>query len=188
MLSADGGTVVTPPIAGASLYTPENGPAVNGVVGLHVHRFVSVQANYIWNRNRLTLLSSVISPDGGGFYEQERSSVQNALVADLLVYMRALDSRIRPYLSIGAGVVRFDGDRPLRTTSSGVEPAPGNIGSTRAGLRVAVGIDLAVSGGWSFRYSFSDTISGNPVSEKLIPPGQRSLANFQSLFGIVRRL
>lgn len=187
-LSADGRAAVAPPRARASLYKPENGPVVNGLVGLHVHRFVSVQASYIWNRNGLTLLSSFTAPDGGGFSEHERSGVQRALVADLLVYVRDLDSRVRPYLSVGVGALRFDSERPLRTTTSGAETTSDRIGSTLVALRVAVGIDLAVGGGWSVRYSFSDTVSGNPVSEVLDPRGQRRLAHFQSLFGLVRRL
>jgi opacity protein-like surface antigen len=187
-LSADGRSIVTPLGAGVSLYKPENGPAVNGLAGVHVHRFVSVQANYIGNRNRLTLLSSVVSPSGGGFYEQSRTSAQNALVADVLVYVRALDSGVRPYFSLGVGVVRFSSARPPITLGDGVEPTPGDIVSTRVGLRVAVGIDLALGDGWSFRYSFSDAISGNPVSAQLSPTGQRSLAHFQSLFGVVRQL
>jgi opacity protein-like surface antigen len=187
-LSADARDDVAPRVARASLYKPENGPSVNAAVGVHVHRFVSIQANYIWNRNRVSLLSSIVSPDGGGFHEQERSTMQSALIADMLVYVRALDSRVRPYFSIGVGAVRFGSDQPRYTAESGVRRATGDIGATRAGLRVAVGIDLAVGGGWSVRYSFSDTVSGNPISEQLTPPGQRGLANFQSLFGLVRRL
>jgi hypothetical protein len=59
--------------------------------------------------------------------------------------------------------------------------------STRVVLRVAVGIDLALGDRWSVRYSFSETISGNPISARLTPPGERNLANFQNLFGVVRR-
>jgi hypothetical protein len=72
----------------------------------------------------------------------------------------------------------------MATGSSGPE---GEIASTRLALRVAVGIDLAVSDRWSFRYSFSETISGNPISTRLMPPGERNLANFQNLFGVIRR-
>jgi hypothetical protein len=38
------------------------------------------------------------------------------------------------------------------------------------------------------RYSFSESVSGNPISAQLSPPGQRNLANFQNLFGVVRAL
>jgi hypothetical protein len=39
----------------------------------------------------------------------------------------------------------------------------------------------------TFRYSFSETISGNPISPSLTPPGERPLMNFQNLFGFVAR-
>ena len=39
----------------------------------------------------------------------------------------------------------------------------------------------------NFRYSFSETISANPISPSLTPPAQRGLANFQNLFGLVYR-
>jgi hypothetical protein len=187
-LSADARTVVSSPNVSVSLYKPENGAAVSGVVGVHLYRFVSIQANYIGNRNRVTLVSAVISPSGGHFDEQARSTAQHALVGDVLIYVRALESVVRPYFSVGVGVVRFDSDQLPLALGSDLEPALEHIASTRAGLRVAVGIDVTLGGGWSFRYSFSDAMSRNPVSSQLSPRGQRSLANFQSLFGLVRRL
>jgi len=65
-------------------------------------------------------------------------------------------------------------------------PPPAEFTSTAPALRVAVGIDLAIHSGWAFPYSFSETIRPNPVSERLIPPGDRNLANFQNLFGFVK--
>jgi hypothetical protein len=65
---------------------------------------------------------------------------------------------------------------------------PPEFKSSAAALRVAVGIDLALSSNWSFRYSFNETIRGNPISEQLSPPGRRNLANFQNLFGFFIRL
>jgi hypothetical protein len=50
-----------------------------------------------------------------------------------------------------------------------------------------VGIDLRVSPRMSFRYSFSETISANPISPSLTPPGKRGLMNFQNLFGFVAK-
>jgi hypothetical protein len=64
---------------------------------------------------------------------------------------------------------------------------PKNVASTGLALRIAVGIDVTLNHAWSFRYSFSETISQNPISAQLSPPGQRNLANFQNLFGFVRR-
>jgi opacity protein-like surface antigen len=187
-LSADAQSVTDPPRADVSLYKPENGPTLNALVGMDLGRYFTVQANYIWNRNDLTLLSSSIAPQGGSFLEQARRSTQQAVIADALLYFRPAGDTVRPYLSTGVGVVRFHGDSPSRTTVSSAAPVDGEITSTRFALRVAVGIDLAFGKDWMFRYSFSETMSGNPVSEHLMPPGMRALANFQNLFGIVRRL
>lgn len=188
-LSADAQSVTDPPRASVSLYSPENGPTLNAFAGVDLGRFISVQANYVWNRNDVTLLSSFTSPLAGGFVEQRRGTTQHAVVGDALLYFRAAGSGVRPYLSAGGGVVRFHGESPSRTAASGgLSAADGEFTSSRLALRVAVGIDLAMGRAWSFRYSFSETMTGNPLSERLTPPGTRGLANFQNLFGIVRRL
>jgi hypothetical protein len=186
-LSADAQTSTQPGRAEVSLYKPENGPALNMFVGAHVGRYVTVQANYVWNRNDLTLFSSLASSDGGAFYEQTRASSQHAVVGDALLYFRALGSGVRPYLSAGAGLVRFRSRSGRSVVESGLPAPEGEIASTRLAVRVAVGIDLAMGDRWSFRYSFSETISGNPISTRLMPPGERNLANFQNLFGVIRR-
>jgi hypothetical protein len=185
-LSADGRASTQPDRAEASLYKPENGPALNLFVGMHVGRYLSVQGNYVWNRNDLTLFSSVTAPQGGGFYEQRRNSSQHAIVGDALLYFRVLGNGVRPYLSTGVGLVHFGSESEDGAVSSRLAPPEGEIASTRLVLRVAVGIDLAMGKRWSFRYSFSESISGNPVSARLTPPGERNLANFQNLFGFVR--
>lgn len=186
-LSADARASTQPGRAEVSLYKPENGPALNVFVGVHLSRYFTVQSNYVWNRNDLTLFSSFTAADRGGFYEQRRGSTQHAVVGDALLYFRALDSRVRPYLSAGVGVVRFGSQSSGGAISSGLAPPEGEIASTRAVMRVAVGIDLAMGEQWSFRYSFSESISGNPISARLTPRGERNLANFQNLFGFVTR-
>lgn len=185
-LSADARASTQPSRAEVSLYKPENGPAVNLLVGAHLGRYFTVQANYVWNRNDLTLFSSFASSAEGGFYEQARTSSQHAVVGDALLYFRALGSGVRPYLSTGAGLVRIESGSG-RALASGLTGPDGELASTRVALRVAVGIDLAMGDEWSFRYSFSETISGNPISARLTPPGERNLANFQNLFGVIRR-
>ena len=105
-LSADARSEITPGGAQVSLYKPENGPALNVLFGLHVHEYVTVQANYVWNRNDLALTSVRATESGSSFYEQPRTSSQQAVVGDLLVYFRERRSVVRPYLSAGAGVVR----------------------------------------------------------------------------------
>lgn len=186
-LSADGRSETMPPEAVISLYKPENGWAVNVLAGYHLWRFFSLQANYVWNRNDLTLVSSFVTPDGGGFYEQRRGSSQHVVVADTLVYFRKLDSRVRPYLGTGVAIVRFDSGTVGQSISSGLTAPQGSITAIKIALRSHVGIDLALSKRFSFRYSFSETISGNPVSPHLTPPGGRGLANFQNLFGLLAR-
>jgi hypothetical protein len=187
-LSADARSEIATDGADVSLYKPENGPALNVFSGVHVREYVTLQANYIWNGNPLVLASVRSTDSGPSFYEQPRTSSQHALVGDLLVYFRERRSVVRPYLSVGVGAVRLGtkADGPARTRNA-VAPA-GASQATRATLRVAVGIDLTLGRGWSARYSFSESVSGNPISAQLSPPGQRNLANFQNLFGMVRAL
>jgi hypothetical protein len=184
-LSADARASTQAGGADVSLYKPENGPALNLLAGVHLGRYFSVQANYVWNRNDLMLFSSSTSSGGSVFYEQARRSSQHAIVGDALLYFRAVGSGVRPYLSTGAGVMRFQSPS-ARGVDSGLSGPQGELESTRVALRVAVGIDLAIGRTWSFRYSFSETISGNPISARLTPPGERNLANFQNLFGLIR--
>ena len=184
-LSADARAIVDGTSANVSLYKPENGPALNLLAGVHVNDYFSVQGNYVWNRNML-MVSSVRTADGS-FFEERRISGQHGFIADGLLYFRDLESWARPYLSAGVGLVRFQSSEPVLLASrGGPTRPPASFTSTDPALRVAVGIDLGSEGGWRFRYSFSETISRNPVSAQLSPPGQRNLANFQNLFGAVR--
>ena len=185
-LSADARSEFTPGGAQVSLYKPENGPALNVLFGLHVREYVTVQANYVWNRNDLALTSVRATESGSSFYEQPRTSSQHAIVGDLLVYFRERRSVVRPYLSAGLGVVRLETKGDGQERVSHAAPAPASSQASRALLRVAVGIDVALAGGWIARYSFSESLSGNPISAQLSPPAQRNLANFQNLFGVVR--
>lgn len=184
-LSADARSIVSGGEAATSLYKPENGLAVNAFAGYHVGSYFSVQANYIWNRNALRLVSVAVTPQGGGFFEQARRSRQHAFDLDGLLYFRARDSRIRPYLGTGLAVVRFSSE-PVGH-ASGDLPAPGEITAMNIALRSHVGIDVTVSSRLGFRYSFSETLGGNPVSPHLTPAGERGLMNFQNLFGFLVR-
>jgi len=177
-LSADAATELGPPNA-VALYSPDNGGAANAAAGIHVNDWLSFQANYIWNKNRLTL----VQVNDRTYFEQERSARQHAGVVDILLYFRHRRSWARPYLSAGAGLVSIAD--ALGNVRGGTEPPP-KVAEVRALLRVAVGIDLMHSSGWGFRYSFSESISGNPYSAILKPRGPRNLANFQNLFGFVR--
>jgi len=185
-LSGDARSEITSGRADVSLYEPENGPALNVFAGSHFHEYLTVQANYVWNRNDVTLTTLHTTESGFSFYEAPRASSQHAFVGDLLLYFRERRSSIRPYLSAGVGVVRFEttarrGDNVRNATSP-----PSTSVATHALVRVAVGLDISLSRNWGARYSFSESLSGNPISAQLSPPGQRSLANFQNLFGVVR--
>jgi hypothetical protein len=182
-LSADGRSVTTADEAATSLYKPENGLALNIFAGIHVTEYFSIQGNWMWNRNDIALVSSFVADDGGGFYEQHRRSHQHAFDLDWLIYFRRRDSPVRPYLGTGLAVLHFTGNEIVSSSEHGLAPPRGNISSTRVGLRSHVGIDIRVSRRSSFRYSFSETISGNPISPSLTPPATRRLANFQNLFG-----
>jgi outer membrane protein with beta-barrel domain len=185
-LSADAQAVTSGADAAVSLYDPKNGSALNVFGGIHVAQYFAIQVNWMWNRNDLTLVSSYTSPEAGGFYEQARDSTQHAMVFDGLIYFRRLDSSIRPYLGTGLSVVHFSSDEG-NSRAQGLSPPAGAIRSTRIGLRSHVGIDFRLSRHVAFRYSFSETISSNPISPSLTPPGRRPLMNFQNLFGFVSR-
>jgi hypothetical protein len=186
-LSADGQADTTATEAATSQYKPENGPAVNLFAGIHVAQYFSVQGNWMWNQNDLTLVSSFVTPQGGGFYEQRRDSRQHAVVLDGLIYFRRLDSAVRPYLGTGLVLLHFSSDNARLISAQGLAAPAGEIASTRIGLRSHVGIDIRLSRHLNFRYSFSETISSNPISPSLTPPAPRRLANFQNLFGFVGR-
>src|SRR5205814_6459211 len=123
-LSSAGQAVVTSPSAAVSLYSTRNGPAVNVFAGRHLSNYVSLQGNYIWNRNDLALTSSGPAGILQSFYQQARSSSQNSVVGDLLVFMRDRRSRVRPYLSGGLAAVRLSSSIDGPTHSKGVLNEP----------------------------------------------------------------
>jgi hypothetical protein len=186
-LSADAQTSITEGRTAISLYRPFNGPAINVFGGMHVTDFVSLQGNYVYNANDLTAVSTRVSVAGEDLFEQSRRSSQHALIGDALIYFRNRHSWARPYLSGGVGGVRLRSVTQQLISSRGTpELLPEEFTSIAPALRVAVGIDLRFRTGWAFRYSFSETIRGNPISGRLMPAGERNLANFQNLFGLVK--
>ena len=187
-LSADARSAITVGGADVSLYKPENGAALNLLFGVHIHDYLTVQANYVGNRNDVVLTSLRATELAPAFYEQPRTTAQHAVVGDLLAYFRERRLAVRPYLSVGLGVVRLHTMGAGESRVRNAAPPPPSVQATRAVLRVAVGIDVALGRAWSARYSFSESLSGNPISAQLSPPGQRNLANFQNLFGVVRAL
>lgn len=182
-LSADARSVVSGDEVAVALYEPQNGMAANLLIGIHVHDYVTVQANYISNRNDLMLLSTLSAPTGGSVTQAFSESAQHMVVGDLLVYFRPRGDRIRPYLSGGFGITRLRTETLDQRPTGAASQTPTVETDALATLRVAVGLDVAVGGGWSVRYSFSENVSRNPISERLTPAGRRNLANFQNLVG-----
>ena len=184
-LSGDGGSQRTATGLSLSSYAPANGGALNVFAGLDLHNYFSVQGNFIGNRNSLHLNSA---SSNGSFYQEDRGSSQEAGVLDFLIYFRGRNSRIRPYLGTGAGVTHLTSHLE-RLVASGASPSlpPAQFSYTGPVFRSHVGIDLRIRKKLSFRYSFSELIGHNPISQHLSPPGPRGLKNFQNLFGFVTR-
>ena len=63
---------------------------------------------------------------------------------------------------------------------------PQNFSSNVIALRVPVGMDVNLGKGLVLRYTFSETMSKNPIGDRLSPAGQHSLKNFENLFGLVK--
>jgi len=185
-LSSDSRSVVSPTSFQFSQYEADNGATLWVIGGWHFHDYLSAQASYGWNRNRLRLTATEYTDGEFDYYIQERQASQHSLIGELMLYFRNRNSRVRPYLSAGVGAVRIaSGDGQIWDTE-GTLAAPGGFSSTGPALRVAVGIDLAIKDGWAFRYMFSETIKGNPISAELTPAGGHSLKKFQNLFGLVK--
>jgi len=112
----------------------------------------------------------------------------HTVAGEWMLYFRPRSSIVRPYLSVGPGVAHLSSGEGRTIFTRGVaEQAARRFSSTDLCLRVAVGIDIKVHGGVSFRYSFAETLQKNPISVQLSPPGKRGLANFQNLFGVAWR-
>jgi len=186
-LSADARSVIGPQGASFSLYKPENGATATLFLGRHLTDYLSLQADYGWNRNDLMLSATTASPQGQMLYQEARDSSEQRFLGNLVLYFRNRRSWARPYLSVGTGIVRFH-SRELRLSALMGAPTlpPQEFSSVAIALRVPVGIDITIHGRWAFRYTFSETIRGNPISARLSPPGQRNLATFENLFGIVK--
>ena len=186
-LSADAQTSITANVTAVSLYRPFNGPALNVFGGIHLTDLLTLQGNYVYNANDLTAVSTRLSEGREELFEQRRRSTQHGVIGDVLIYFRNRQSWARPYLSSGGGSVRFrSAAQDVVSLRGAPDLLPNKFTSTAPALRVAVGIDLTFRAGWAVRYSFSETIRGNPVSSRLTPAGERNLANFQNLFGVVK--
>jgi len=187
VLSADAGSRATSGGLNLSSYAPANGGAVDLFAGVNTRNYFTLQLDYIRNSNDLRLNSA--SSNSATFYQEDRKSSQQEVMLNAMIYFRRTDSRIRPYLGTGAGVVHLS-SRAGRLVASGGAPVlpPAQFSSTSPAFRAHVGIDLRLTRRLDFRYSFSDTIGSNEISKHLSPAGPRGLENFQNLFGFVIRV
>ncbi len=189
VLSADATSRATASTDGFtfSRYAPKNGPAVNLFAGAHVTDYVTFQANYRWNRNDVRSVSASATSAVDVFDDRLGRSTQHAAVGDVLLYFRERSSRFRSYLSAGVGAVWVTSDPVSDNGALGLDDSSVSFTDTIPVLRVAVGIDVEVGSRWQVRYSFSEGISPNPFTERLSPPGERGLMNFQNLVGLIYR-
>src|SRR5438067_3572929 len=156
-LSADAGSQTTTSGLRLSSYSAQNGGAVNVFAGFHVHNYFSIQADYIWNQNDLLLNST--SSGSNTFYQQARSSSQHAVVFDFVIYFRRTNSRIRPYLGTGGGILHLSSTEGPLLRSGGTPGLPrSKFSATRPLFRSHVGIDARLSHRLDFRYSFSESL------------------------------
>ncbi len=186
-ISADGQTVINGSSTAVSLYKPENGPAVQLFVGRHWREYLSTQGSYSWNRNPLQFTGARIEGGQEATFEQKRSSRQNVVTGEGLIYFRPRSSRFRPYVLGGLGMVNVSSAAGAVVVAKGrVVLPPERFSATRLHWRTAVGMDFRFKEGWRFRYSFWENVSANPFSRELVPRGKRNLANFQNMFGFVK--
>jgi hypothetical protein len=187
-LSGDARSTLSSGSTTFSSYDPKNGGAFELLAGKHFSDYFSLQGNYLWNANQMTASAGSFLNGGQTGYEERRGSSQQSLIASVLVYFRRRDSRLRPYLSVGTGVVHLSSSEEHVDQSFGAPVLPPRkFSSNMIALHVPVGIDVKLGKGWDLRYTFSETISKNPIDERLSPSGQHAFKNFLNLFGFVKR-
>jgi len=187
-LSGDSRSLLSPDSTAFSSYDPDNGGILQILVGKHFSEYLSVQGEYTWNSNSLTLTSATFNGGTETSYEEKRGSSQQSVVGDVLVYFRGRNSRLRPYLSVGTGFVHFSSSRERLEQMVGTPNLPPQqFRANSIVLHVPVGMDVKLGRGWALRYTFSETISKNPIDDRLSPPGQARFKNFQNLFGFIKR-
>lgn len=150
------------PIASAN-YDAAVGPALSASAGYRFNDWLSAQARYGWNQNRITVTELTALT----FVERMQPAPQHSVAAELLVYFRPRGSRLRPYLSAGPAWSRV-------------------LAQNKPGLTVAVGIDVSLKSGWGVRYTFVENMSANPFSAALHPAGTHGLMNFQNQLGVIK--
>jgi hypothetical protein len=186
-ISGDARSTLSSASSAFSSYDPGNGGALEVLAGKHLSDYFTVQANYIWNGNDMTVTGGSFEGGTQQGYQEVRTSSQQSATGNILVYFRNRDSRLRPYLSVGTGLVHFSSaQQHLDLSLGGPSPPARNFSANMIALNVPVGIDADLGHGWAFRYTFSETISRNPIDDHLSPSGQHSFKNFLNLFGFTK--
>jgi hypothetical protein len=184
-LSGDGSASLNSSSASTSLFDPMNGGAAEVFLGVHSFHYVSFQADYVWDRNNVVLISTTGSPGALAFYREPESVTQDAFLGSALFYFRRRASRIRPYLSEGLGAVlirsRLSGGAIV---AGSLRLPPASSDHVSAALRTSVGLDVQLRSSWYFRYSFGETITRNTFGDQLSPAEHRIPKNFQNFWGI----
>jgi len=187
-LSGDARSIVSSRSVAFSSYDPKNGGDLSVLFGKHFSEYFSAQGSYGWNENDLSLSSGSSVNGTSEGYQETRTSSQQTLIGNVLVYFRARNSRLRPYLSVGTGFMHFTStEQRVQQVMGAPTLPPRQFSSNHVVLNVPVGMDLNLGKGWAFRYTFSETISKNPIDAQSSPSGQHAFKNFQNLFGFVRR-
>jgi len=170
-----------------SSYDPSNGGALELLGGRHLSDYFTVQATYIWSANDMTVTGQTLMGGAQQGYRERRSSSQQSVFGNILVYFRNRNSRLRPYLSVGTGIVHLSSAQERVDQTLGGPALPiHSFSSNMIALNVPVGMDVSLGHGWAFRYTFSETISGNPIDDHLSPSGRHSFKNFLNLFGFTK--
>jgi len=186
-ISGDARSTLSSVSSAFSSYNPRNGGALALLAGKHLSDYFTVQGNYIWNANDMTVAGGTFTGGTQQGYQEVRSSSQQSVLANVLVYFRGRDRRLRPYLSVGTGLVHFSStQQQLDLSVGGPVLPPRSFSSNMIALNVPVGIDVALEHGWAFRYTFSETIGRSPIDDHLSPSGQHAFKTFLNLFGFIK--
>jgi hypothetical protein len=187
-LSGDASSTLSAGSSAFSSYDPKNGGTFALLIGKHLSNYFTVQGNYIWNENALTLSAGSFLTDQQLGFQETRSSSQQSLIASVLVYFRNRDSRLRPYLAIGTGLVHLSSSEERLDESVGTPLLPArHFTANTIALHVPVGMDVNLGRGWAFRYTFSETITKNPIDDHLSPAPEHASKSFLNLFGFIKR-
>ncbi len=186
LLSGGGASAVSAARGSLSSYSASAGLLVHAFGGVHLNEYFSIQGAWNWNRNALQFSAAATS---GAAFQQSRTSSQNNSGADLVVYFKPRNSRIRPFITGGLNLMRISSDADPITVSVGAAPTlpRPRFTASQAGLRVAAGADfMLLPRGWGVRYAFHEITQRNPIGRQLSPQAGGPLMNFQHLFGVVR--